>query len=350
MRIEPDIKLDFDSVLIKPKRSSTPSRLNVNITRDYKTLHSKKEFVVTPIIASNMTTIGCEGVAKVMHQNNMMTALHKFFGKEKLIELFNSPISSSLFYTIGMTNDDVEKLTYVSQYAPIKQIMIDVANGYSEVFVKHVQNIRNKFPEAIICAGNVCTPEATQELLMVGGADIVKIGIGPGSACETRKITSIGYPQLSATIECADAAHGLNGHIIADGGCKEISDIIKAMGAGADFVMLGGMIAGHEECEGTWFYETELDHKLSGPNGPVYKDTKTKLKFYGMSSEFAMEKYNGGMADYKASEGKVIWVDYKGPLDKTLKNICGGIRSACSYVGATRLRDFSKCTTFIRIK
>lgn len=350
MRIEPDIKLDFDSVLIKPKRSSTPSRANVNITRDFKTLHSKKEFVVTPIIAANMTTVGVPAIAEVMHQNNMMTSLHKFIDQEELVKLFNSEISSSLFYTIGMTVDDLNKLNYVSTYAKINKICIDVANGYSEVFVKHVSNIRQKFPSAIIMAGNVCTAEATQELLMVGGADIVKIGIGPGSACETRKITSIGYPQLSATIECADAAHGLNGHVCTDGGCREIGDIVKAMGAGADFVMLGGMIAGHEECEGEWKFKQVLDQEVSSVNGPVYKTVKDKLKFYGMSSEHAMNTYNGGMADYKSPEGKVIWVDYKGPLDKTLKNICGGLRSACSYVGASRLRDFSKCTTFVRIK
>jgi len=350
MRIEDGIKLDFDDVLIRPKRSSTPSRAAVNIVREFLTKNSQKWLKCIPVFAANMDTVGCEPIAKVMSSNNMMTALHKFYKEEELVRIFNSELAPSLFYTMGMTNDDINKLSYVSTYSKIDNICIDVANGYSEVFNNHVKNIRQKFPEAIIMAGNVVTPDQVHELLLVSGADIVKIGIGPGSACETRKVTGIGYPQLSATVECADAAHGLKGHICTDGGCKYPGDIVKALGAGGDMVMLGGMIAGHEECEGKWKFKQYYDMGKSSWDGPVYFDVKDKLEFYGMSSENAMNKYNGGMADYKASEGKAMWIDNKGPLDKTLKQICGGIRSACSYVGATTLRDFSKCTTFVRLR
>ena len=172
------------------------------------------------------------------------------------------------------------------------------------------------------------------EALILAGADIVKVGIGPGSVCTTRKVAGVGYPQLSAIAECSDAAHGLNGHVKSDGGCSSPGDVSKAFAAGADFVMLGGMLAGHDESGG------EL---IEGDDGEEYKS------FYGMSSAKAMETHYGEVAKHRAPEGKEVRVPYRGPLEVTIQSILGGLRSACSYVGARRIKDLPKCTTFIRV-
>jgi len=184
--------------------------------------------------------------------------------------------------------------------------------------------------------------------LIFNGVDIVKIGIGPGSVCITRKIAGVGYPQLSAIIECADAAHGLGGHVCADGGCQMPGDIAKAFGAGADFVMLGGMFSGCDECEGDWEYNYELEEVKQDDSEWVRKE-KIALKFYGMSSKDAMEKYSGGVANYRAPEGKMVSVPYKGKVETVVQEILGGLRSACTYVGALKLKDLSKCTTFVKV-
>ncbi|KAK9744621.1 IMP dehydrogenase / GMP reductase domain [Popillia japonica] len=180
-------------------------------------------------------------------------------------------------------------------------------------------------------AGNVVTGEMVEELIL-SGADIIKVGIGPGSVCTTRIKTGVGYPQLSAVIECADAAHGLQGHIISDGGCTCAGDVAKAFGAGADFVMAGGMFAGHDECDG------EVIEK----NGKKYK------LFYGMSSKTAMQKHSGGVAEYRSSEGKTVEVVYKGDVESTVLDILGGLRSACTYTGAGKLKELPRRATFIR--
>jgi len=207
------------------------------------------------------------------------------------------------------------------------RVCIDVANGYTQAFVDFVKKFRDKYPSVTLIAGNVVTPEMTEELIL-SGVDIVKVGIGPGSVCTTRKMTGIGYPQLSAVIECADAAHGLQGHIIADGGCTVPGDVVKAFAAGADFVMLGGMLAGHKEGGASVF----------GTN-----------RFYGMSSDTAMDLHNGGVANYRASEGKTVEIPYRGEVSRTLQEILGGLRSACTYVGASELKHLSKRTTFVRV-
>jgi GMP reductase len=227
----------------------------------------------------------------------------------------------------------MEKLDAVLKAVPdLELICIDVANGYAESFVRCIRQVRAKYPSKTIMAGNVVTKEMTEELIF-SGADIVKVGIGPGSVCTTRKQTGVGYPQLSAVMECADAAHGLGGRIISDGGCTCPGDVAKAFGAGADFVMLGGMLAGHDECSGEVIEESGKFFKL----------------FYGMSSDTAMQKYAGGVAEYRSSEGKTVKVPYRGPLDETIRDILGGMRSACTYVGASELRELAKRTTFVRV-
>jgi len=351
MRIEQEIKLDFDSVLIRPKRSEMGSRADVELTRTYKMLNSEAELTGVGIFASNMDTVGTFAMCEALSKFEMFTCLHKFYSEEQLIGFFNKNSSSKYaFYTLGITEDNINKLKVVSSLCSIDKICIDIANGYTKFFVEKVKLIRDLFPKAVIMAGNVATPEMVQELLIAGGADIVKVGIGPGKACQTRAVTGCGYPQLSAVIESADAAHGLGGHICSDGGCSTPGDICKAFGGGSDFVMLGSMFAGHDECEGEW------DEEYAWSSGGVPKladdmpKRKVALKFYGMSSKEAMDKYYGGMAPHRASEGKCIKIPYKGNVKDSVQQILGGIRSACTYVGADKLKDFSKCTTFIRCK
>jgi GMP reductase len=334
MQIDYEIKLGFDDVLIRPKRSKMASRKLVDLTRTYTGMNSKQEISGVPIIAANMDTVGTLSMAKELAANKMFTCLHKFYELEKLIYFWEeNPAAKYTFYTTGILEDDINKLKKIRESGVnIRNICVDVANGYTEFFQNKVKEIRELFPDSIVMAGNVVTPEMVQELLLSGAADIVKIGIGPGSVCNTRIVTGVGYPQLSAIIECADAAHGLGGLVCADGGCKTPGDVAKAFAAGADFVMLGGMFAGCDECEGEW---TE-------------KDGKKYLKFYGMSSKEAMDKYSGGISDYRASEGDCITVPYKSPVREVVQYILGGLRSTCAYVGASKLKDLSKCTTFVR--
>lgn len=320
MKIEEEIKLNFDDVMIKPKRSTLKSRADVNLFRTFKFKYSTIEWTGIPIIAANMDTVGTIEMANELSKFNMLTALHKFLSD------YNNINKNSCMLTLGEGDkfDDkkVDKFNF---------ILVDVANGYRECFINYIKDLRKKYPDKIIIAGNVATREMT-EALILAGADIIKVGIGPGAVCTTRKVTGVGYPQLSAISECADAAHGLNGHIIADGGCKYPGDLAKAFGAGADFIMLGGMLAGHEECAGEIIEENNEKYKV----------------FYGMSSSKAQSKHYNNIAQYRASEGKVVKLKYRGPVENTIKEILGGLRSAHSYIGATNLKNFSKCCTFIR--
>lgn len=333
MRIETERKLDFNDVLIRPKRSRLKSRGDVEVKRTFKLPHAKVEISGVPIIAANMDTVGTIKMAAALAEHSIFTSLHKHYA---LDELQKANISGDFsFVTFGI--DDMKKIDSVLEALKgnkINKICLDVANGYTENFVEFVQTVRKHHPEKIIMAGNVATPDMT-EALILAGADIVKVGIGPGSACMTRAMTGIGYPQLSAIIECADAAHGLSGLICADGGCKMPGDVAKAFAAGADFVMLGGMFAGHTEC----MNDEQLKQLAQSENNMV--------EYYGMSSKVAMDRYAGGVALHRASEGRVVKVEYKGDVKGTIQDVLGGLRSACTYVGASTLKQFSKRATFV---
>ncbi|MBS1197403.1 MAG: guaC [Proteobacteria bacterium] len=335
MRIEEDLKLDFKDVLIRPKRSTLTSRSEVDISREYLFLHSGLKYQGIPIIAANMDTVGTFEMARALGRHQLSVALHKHYGEQELSNFFHEHCAlAPTFYSMGITRADYDKFCRVREQTgeSIRYVCVDVANGYTKSFVDFIHKLRKAEPHITIMAGNVVTGEMTEELIL-DGVDIVKVGIGPGSVCTTRKMAGVGYPQLSAIIECADAAHGLGGLICADGGCTSPGDIAKAFGGGADFVMLGGMLAGHAECGG----------ELIEQNGVK------KARFYGMSSCMAMDKYAGGVAAYRASEGKEVLLDYRGAVEKTLQDILGGVRSACTYVGARKLKELSKRTTFIRV-
>jgi GMP reductase len=337
MRIETDVKLDFKDVLIRPKRSTLSSRNAVDINRSFRFYHTGSEWKGFPLIAANMDVTGTMAMAEALGRHGALTALHKHYPEGALAEFFRGEEGANAFYSLGITSTDLEKLAAVKKRAPVRYLCIDVANGYSEKFLEVVKRVREENPDSVIMAGNVVTGDMT-EALVLGGADIVKIGIGPGSVCTTRRVTGVGYPQLSAIIECADAAHGLKGQVCADGGCTVPGDVAKAYGAGADFVMLGGMLAGHDECEGEIRYE-----ERDGVRVPV------AMGFYGMSSETAMNKHSGGVAKYRAAEGKTVETPYHGPVDHTMGEIMGGVRSMMTYIGATQLKEVSKRTTFVMV-
>lgn len=337
MRIESDLKLGFKDVLIRPKRSTLKSRSQVNLEQTFTFLHSQRTWSGVPVVAANMDTVGTFELAKAIAEFKLLTAIHKHYSLEEWTQFLSQQddeIYERIMVSTGTSETDFEQLVEViSSHPKLAFICIDVANGYAESFVAFVQQCRERFPDKTIVAGNVVTGEMVEELIL-SGADIVKVGIGPGSVCTTRVKTGVGYPQLSAVIECADAAHGLGGRIISDGGCVSAGDVAKAFGGGADFVMLGGMFAGHDESGGKL---VEIDEKK-------YK------QFYGMSSETAMQQHAGGVADYRASEGKTVEVPYRGAVAETVKDILGGVRSSCTYVGAAALKELTKRTTFIRVQ
>jgi len=336
MRIDYEIKLGFKDVMIRPKRSTLKSRSQVDLNRTFRFRNADCSWTGIPVMAANMDTVGTFSMARVLGSLGLVTAVHKHYTPEQWNHFVaESPegLLDNIMVSTGTGEEDREKLnTILTSNSGLKYLCVDVANGYSEHFTDFVKRIRDEWPDKVITAGNVVTGEMVEELIL-SGADIIKVGIGPGSVCTTRVKTGVGYPQLSAVIECADAAHGLGGHIISDGGCSRPGDVAKAFGAGADYVMLGGMLAGHEECEGDLIEE----------NGQKY------ILFYGMSSSTAMDKYTGGVADYRASEGKSVKISYRGGVESTLRDILGGVRSACTYVGAARLKELSRRTTFIRV-
>ncbi|MDG1732659.1 MAG: GMP reductase [Thalassotalea sp.] len=337
MRIEQDLKLGFKDVLFRPKRSTLKSRSQVELNREYTFKHSGRKWSGVPIIAANMDSVGSFDMAKALAKHNVMTAIHKHYSVEDwagFVKNYDTSVLNNAMVSTGTSEAEFQKTKDIMALSDdLIFICIDIANGYSEHLVEYVQRVRSEFPDKIISAGNVVTGDMVEELILAG-ADIVKVGIGPGSVCTTRVKTGVGYPQLSAIIECADAAHGLGGMIIGDGGCSCAGDVSKAFGGGADFVMLGGMLAGHSESGGEVFEQ----------------DGKSFMKFYGMSSQSAMDKHSGGVATYRAAEGKTVLLPYRGSVEGTIQDIMGGVRSTCTYVGAAKLKELTKRTTFIRVQ
>lgn len=331
MKILDDIKLDFTDVLILAKRSQYSSRSEVSLERTFKFKYSPHTWTGVPIMVSNMDTTGTIEMALEMQKHKVLTCLHKYYTlddlKDTCIDMRYCAIST------GIGEADLENLDKIVKLLKPYFICIDVANGYMTKFIETCRKIREKYPETILIAGNVCTSEGVLDLVMNGKVDIVKVGIGSGSCCTTRKQTGIGMPQLSAVIECADTAHGMDAHIISDGGLQVVGDFSKAYGGGSDFVMSGSMFAGHTESGGDLIEENDKKYKI----------------FYGMSSSTAMNKYSGGVAQYRSSEGKTVKIEYRGDVKNTILDICGGIRSTMTYIGAKKIKDIPKCTTFIRV-
>lgn len=361
MRIETDVKLDYRDVLIRPKRSTLKSRKEVNLERSFNFRNYEPDFPDNcsdephyrgiPIMASNMDGVGTFDMADALGKQSIFTCLVKTYNAEELIDFYYGDGLNRTDYvamSIGTSAVDFDKLctVYDKVRDNLKYVCMDIANGYSEHFAEHVREVRKRFPHLVIIAGNVVTGEMTEELILAG-ADIVKVGIGPGSVCTTRIQTGVGYPQLSAVIECADAAHGLGGHIIADGGCTCPGDVAKAFAAGADFVMLGSMLAGTDQGGGEILTKRYQSNELDSDDKPVITE-KRFVQFYGMSSKTANEKHFGGLKEYRSSEGRTVLVPYKGDVAGVIQNILGGVRSTMTYCGAKQLKHLSKCATFVR--
>lgn len=331
MKILDDIKLDFRDVLILPKRSEYSSRSEVSLERTFRFKYSPYTWSGVPIMVSNMDTTGTIEMALALQKHKIITCLHKYYSVDELSNKgldFNYTAVST-----GIGENDLKNLDKIMLTLNPLFICIDVANGYMSKFIDTCKKIRDKYPDKILIAGNVCTQQGVLELVVEGKVDIVKVGIGSGSCCTTRKQTGIGMPQLSAIMECADTAHGLDAHIISDGGLQVVGDFSKSYGAGSDFVMSGSMFAGHTECGGDIVDEDGKKYKI----------------FYGMSSSTAMNKYSGGVAKYRSSEGKTVKIAYRGDVENTILDIQGGIRSTMTYIGAKKIKDIPKCTTFIRV-
>jgi GMP reductase len=364
-----ETKLDFNNVLIVPQRSTLTSRSEINLERTFYFYHSPREWIGTPIICANMSFCSFD-IAKSLARHKMISCLHKYHKINELVNYYtqhpqNIPYT---FVSIGYKKSDLNHLLQLKQKLNFQpNICIDVPNGHMDVFVKYCKKVRENFPESIILAGNVTNTSSTQELIIYGGVDIVKVGIGGGSACTTRFLTGCGVPQLSSCLENAYVAHGLQsnekhlGLICSDGGHKTVGDVCKALCAGSDFVMLGGYFAGTEECEGEWQYEyrcaiVDNDKKVVSewwqPNDPGYhKSEKRKKQFtyYGMSTHHSQDLFEDGKKDYRASEGTSIKVNYKGTLDKVVQELLGGIRSCCCYIGSRSIKHMSKCGQFCRV-
>lgn len=362
-QIRDSIELDFCDVLFRPKRTTLNSRSEADVIREYKFKYYPKTIKSCGIMAANMATTGTFDMNDVLQKYKAITCLHKHYTEYEIKNYMTinnmddySDHNSFTFISTGLKDDKEQLFRLLQTGSQIDKICIDIANGYIPNLINFVKEVREKFPKSLIMVGNVVTGDMTQDLIL-NGADIVKVGIGPGSVCTTRKLTGVGRPQLSAILECADAAHGVGGLVCADGGCTCTGDVAKAFGAGADFVMLGGMFAGTDESAGEiiekmyrtneYKYHYLTDNSIESDK-PIFEVKKFK-QFYGMSSQLAQEKHFGGMANYRASEGKVVEIPYKGSVENVIQEILGGIRSTMSYIGAKRLKDIPKCTTFYRV-
>ena len=341
MRILDDVKLDYQDVLLRPKRSTIESRKDVLLERTFTFYHSPKKWTGLPIMSANMATSGTFEMARVLSEYKMITTFHKYYTVSEyqaFFKTFNDP--DYICYTLGIREKDIAQLKLMKKKGLLEKfsfICLDVPNGYLQNFLEVIKDVRKMCPKHIIIAGNVVTNEITEEIILAG-ADIVKIGIGPGAACTTRKMTGVGYPQLSAVIECADSAHGVAnekgvGRIIADGGQQFTSDIAKAFCGGADFNMCGSLFSGYEQSGG----ET------------IIKDGKKFKEFFGSSSNKAMNDFYGKKAEYRASEGRYVLVPHKGDLHDFIQELTGSLRSTATYIGARQLKEFPKRATFLKV-
>lgn len=358
-KIISELKLDFDDVLIVPQRSTLTSRSEINLERSFSFYHSPRTWKGIPIMCANMSFCSFD-MAKALAKHKMIACLHKYHSVGKIFDYFYKHPNNIdyTFVSIGYKKSDLDHLLELKKLTDKQpNICIDVPNGHMDVFVKYCKKVRDHFPESIIIAGNVTNTSSTQELIIYGGVDIVKTGIGGGSACTTRFLTGCGLPQLSCCLENSYVAHGLQngarrlGLICSDGGHKTAGDVCKALCAGGDFVMLGGFFAGVDECDGEWEYEYKTSLGNWQPLDPENNNPKRKTKFtyYGMSTHLAQEKYEDNVKHYRASEGTKITVPYKGLLSDTIQELLGGIRSCCCYIGSDSIKHMSKCGQFCQV-
>lgn len=329
-RILDTVELDYSDVLLLPNRSRLNSRSEVTLTRTFNFKTGGKPWTGIPVIGANMDGVATFEMAKAFNAHNMMVALNKHYSLEELIEFYSENDTTNIFYSIGVNEIDFNKFkAFYKTHPTVDKVCIDAANFYTEAALTFLARFVDSFPNITILVGNVVSGNIVEELLL-NGASIVKIGIGPSRVCKTRTIAGVGRPQFSAVSECANSAHNLDGFICADGGITSPGDAAISFGAGSDFIMIGSMFSGHDEGGG--------------------EIVDGKIKFWGMSSDTAMELHSGqSVRDYRASEGRTVWVPYKGPVSSTIQELLGGLRSCGSYIGAKSIKDFPKCANFVRV-
>lgn len=345
MYIEHKDYLDFDDVLIKPTKTNIKSRSEVDLS-----INNCTDLIdnCIPIIASNMDTVGCFTMAKKLSSFGLMTCLHKYYSAQEYINFFENIDKSKIFYSVGVSNNDIEKLRKVYEFCGIKNVCLDVANAYIPQVLDTVNKIKEIVLESIIMVGNVATPDIIEDFAK-NKISILKVGIGGGGVCTTRITAGVGVPQFSCITDCVLEAKRNNIKICSDGGCRTPADIVKSFAGGASMVMIGSLLAGYDECEGEWEYGYESKILENGVPQFTGEKVKKNLKFYGMSSRDAMEKYNGEVAEYRASEGKCVQVPYKGKVDDFIRQVLGGLRSCCSYTNSKTLKELHNNAIFIRV-
>ena len=330
-------KIDFKDVLIVPNKTTIKSRKEVSLQREF-TFKNNTKWKGVPIISSNMDTVSDVKTFDILRQHDYITCFPKHYNKKWTLDFpKHLELVDNYMLTCG-TGDSNNLIALVKKLYTFgihpRFICVDVANGYMKQLEDTCVQIKSFFPECILVAGNVVTPDSVYELMSQCGVDIVKIGIGSGAVCTTRLKAGVGYPQLSAMLECKSAAELGGGYLISDGGIVYPCDIAKAFAAGSDFVMCGSILAGHDESPG------EL---VIAEDGQKYKT------YYGMASETAVKKYNEGKMGYRTAEGKKVLIKLKGPLDTTIEDINGSLRSACSYTDSRNLEEFYNKSKFIEV-
>ena len=362
MQIINEVQLDFSDVLIKPRRSSIDSRSKVDITRVYKFKWCPYPITGTGIMQANMGTIGNFAVSRKMLENGLFACLHKYHSVEDLISFYDElvnpkdvkhwspiPVWHRCLLGIGLRDDGIEKLRAINKALGIQVgVKFDVPNGYIPQVKEKIIELRKEFPEMFIMVGNVVTGDITEDLIL-SGADCVAVGIGPGGQCLTREQTGCGRPQLSAIIECADAAHQVGGMVCGDGGITCPGDLGKAFGAGADFIMIGSMFAGTDEADGELITKHIISNEYDIEHDCPCLEEKKFKQFYGMSSTLAQEKFGNGKPSYRASEGRVTLIPYVGPVDDVIEELLGGLRSTMTYLGAWKLKNIPKQCVFYKV-
>ena len=353
--IREEEQLDFKDVMIVPTPSTVESRSHTSVVRPYKFMWSGKTIEGNPAIASNMDCTGTFEMAKELEKHQMFCALSKHYSAEDIIQFLESNLkdfgtNDYVFISTGLRGDDFSKLKQIMKTGLCKNIRLDAPNGYIQGFIQHLNRIRHTFPDAIIMAGNVVTPEKTAEIIQ-NGADVAVVGIGGGSQCSTRAMTGVGRPQFSTVLDNVDAAHTAKGMLCSDGGITQPADYVKAIAAGSDFVMIGGYFAGCSEAGGQLIRRViETSEITDEKTGQKRRYIEERKLFYGMSSEYAQNKHYNGMHQYRASEGIVSLVPYVGPVAKKIQELEGGLRSAMTYTNSKTIDQLQNNAEFYKVR
>lgn len=333
-RILTETELDYSDVLILPARSTITSRKEIILEREIVFKHSRQVWRGVPLVCANMDNLGSFTMADTLSEYHILTCLTKHYPLKELVTYFNLPTTNLDYvsYSLGISDSDLEKFNLFRQEAPVRIVTIDTPNGYMERFVGFCNELRSNNPDVTIIAGNVCTGEMVEELAL-NGVDCVKAGIGGGAQCTTRMKSAIGRSMVSMILECADKAHHHEIQLMSDGGITCPGDACISFAVGADFSMVGSQ----------WASTKETGADIIEENGKQF------MVFYGMSSSMAQKAHEEGLKSYRASEGRVSKLPYKGSIHPIIRDYLGGLRSCCSYVGSNSLKSLPRKATLVKV-